>query len=362
MDGQLARRDPRFAPLLDQFVCVRLVQCWGLDRRIFSFDPNLTLVVFFINAQGYVYGRFGTRDDRRGERYVTAQALVEAMKAALELHAQWPRNRRALEGKWARPRWAQPQLIPTLQGRFVPVGKDRHRCFHCHFIQGGEILAKRQLRLPVEDRDLWCYPVPDWLGFSLDPTKRALVHDVRPRSEAQAAGLQVGDEILSMDGQPIIAVADVQWVLHHARDGQSLPVVVRRQGMRRTLRLFLPSGWRRRGDISWRAISWMLRGEVLGLHAEPLGPRARFHLDIPASQVAYRITRVAPAWNRRANPAARAAGLHRGDVILSVDGQLLPPSTSLFLAWIAQRTRPGQTITLEVLRHGKRRKVRLRLK
>lgn len=359
----MARHDPRFASLLDRFVCVRLVQCWGLDRRVFSFDPNLTLVVFFMNADGAVYGRFGTRDARRGDRHVTARGLVQAMKGALELHARWPQNRQALVAKWERRlRWQRPEQIPALRGRVAPVAQDRHSCFHCHFIQGGEILSKRRAGIPVEDRDLWCYPMPELLGFSLDPTQRARVRHVRPESVAAEAGLQPGDDILLLDGQPLLSIADVQWVLHHAQDGDVLPMVVRRGGKQHQLALPLPHRWRRKGELSWRAITWMLRAEVLGFHAEPLGPKARAHLGLKPHQTAYRITRVAPAWNKHANPAARKAGLHRGDVLLAVDGRRLPPTLSEFLAWIAQRTKPGQEVTLDLLRGDRRLRVRLRLR
>ena len=33
-------------------------------------------------------------------------------------------------------------------------------------------------------------------------------------SAAEAAGLRVDDQILTMAGQPIVSIADVQWVLH----------------------------------------------------------------------------------------------------------------------------------------------------
>lgn len=359
----MARRDERFAPLLDRFVCVRLVQCWGLDRRVFSFDPNLTLAVFFMNAQGTVYGRFGTRDDRQGIRHVTAAALVEAMKGALELHARWPQQRDALAAKLEREvLWARPEQIPALRGRFAPAEQQRRECFHCHFIQGGEILSKRRAGRPVEDRDLWCFPMPDPLGFSLDPTRRARVRTVRPGSVAHRAGLRPGDDLLRMDGQPLLSIADVQWVLHHAEDGRKIALDVQRGDRRLELQLPLPPRWRRKGDLSWRAISWMLRGEVLGFHLEPLGPEASRHLGLKPHQRAYRVTRIAPAWNKHANPAARQAGLRRGDVVLAIDGRPLPASQTELLAWIAQSTRPGQQITLEVLRGDRRRKLRIRLR
>ena len=47
--------------LQQQFVCVRLVQMNGLDLSLFQFDYDQTLAALFLNADGTVYGRYGTR-------------------------------------------------------------------------------------------------------------------------------------------------------------------------------------------------------------------------------------------------------------------------------------------------------------
>ena len=41
---------------------------------------------------------------------------------------------------------------------------------------------------------------------------------------------QVGDELVTLNKQPIISQADVQWVLHHAKAQESLSVQIRRGG------------------------------------------------------------------------------------------------------------------------------------
>ena len=48
--------------MADAFVRVRLTQITGYDLRLFDFDQDLTWAAFFMNADGYVYGRFGGRD------------------------------------------------------------------------------------------------------------------------------------------------------------------------------------------------------------------------------------------------------------------------------------------------------------
>ena len=95
--------------------------------------------------------------------------------------------------------------------------------------------------------------MPDLLGLTLDRDHAATVSAVGASSEGAAAGFQAGDEILRIDGQPVISIADVQWVLQHAEDGGVLPVHVRRQdddgAEELELTLELPDGWRRRGSF-----------------------------------------------------------------------------------------------------------------
>ncbi len=367
MDGQLARRDKKFAPLLDQFVCVRLVECYGLDRSLFQFDSSLTMVSFFMNADGQVYGRYGSRAGRDDAELVSAEGLRAAMQGALALHRLWQQDRKAVEaklvGKTAKESpWSRYEDIPLMKGRVMPAIRDNHKCYHCHWVQGGEILSRRKEGREIPDQWLWMYPVPDLLGMRLDPQTRATVASVERGSAADKAGIQKGDEILELDSQPILSLADVQWVLHRADDGRRLPVLVHRSGGKQTLQLELPQGWRRRGDISWRPIEWMLRGEVLGFHMKRMNDREkrRHHVDVDGP--AYWIERVAPAWNKNANHAARKAGLKKGDILIAIDDQPLPATMSLFLAWIAQETRPGQKIRITVLRQGRRQEFSYALK
>src|SRR5436190_1326803 len=58
-DEQLSRRDPRIARLLDQFVCVRIVQCNALDLARFQHDYDLSFASFLMHPDGTIYGRFG---------------------------------------------------------------------------------------------------------------------------------------------------------------------------------------------------------------------------------------------------------------------------------------------------------------
>src|SRR5262245_18892303 len=99
MDEQLARRDRELVDLLDQFVCVRLIQANGLDLSLLRFDFDLTRSLVFLNADRTVYGRYGSRADKDASRLVTIEGLRKSMAAALALHKGYPGNRRALADK-----------------------------------------------------------------------------------------------------------------------------------------------------------------------------------------------------------------------------------------------------------------------
>src|SRR5262249_43806763 len=63
-DDDVARRDPIIRDLLDEFVCVRIVQANTIDLTHFQYDFDLSFAIVFINADKTVYGRFATRSDR----------------------------------------------------------------------------------------------------------------------------------------------------------------------------------------------------------------------------------------------------------------------------------------------------------
>ena len=117
----------------------------------------------------------------------------------------------------------------------------------------------------LTEQFLYPYPHPKSIGLVLDPDQRARVQAVKDSSPAKSAGLRAGDEILRMNGQPLISMADVQWVLHHlSADGGVVNLQVRRGEKTSAMSLTLPDGWRRNDDTSWRTGHWILRRTMLG--------------------------------------------------------------------------------------------------
>src|SRR5206468_10131232 len=103
---------------MDQFVCVRLVQANAMDLSLFQFDYDLTFAVFFMNADKTIYGRFGTRSERKdATKDISMEGFRKALAAALELHKKYPANKASLSGKQSPPpRFKVPEEYPSLRG------------------------------------------------------------------------------------------------------------------------------------------------------------------------------------------------------------------------------------------------------
>src|SRR5690606_5095482 len=165
------------------------------------------------------------------------------------------------------------------------------------------------------DTVLFPYPSPSVVGLELDPKKRATVVEVSARSPAEKAGFHAGDEIMTLEEQPIISVADIEWILHHAKDGETLEATVRRDGedKERSVSLRLPEGWRARSDISWRVSTWDLRRMGTGgLRLEELTDAERKEHGIAPGKLALRAKHVGQYGE---HATAKRAGFEQGDII-----------------------------------------------
>ncbi len=324
-----------------------------MDLSLFQFDYGLTWACVFLNADKTVYGRYGSRGQGDGSKDVSLDGFRKALEGALELHAGYPANKGALAAKKGpSPRFPVPQAYPGNQSYpAVPVPGDKRNnnsCMHCHEMTEGEYKVHRNARQPIPDNVLWTWPMPDVLGLSLDLAERATVKDVAAGSSAEKDGFKPGDEILTLEGQPLISIADVQWVLERAKDGSKLKAELKRGGSRMSLPLSLPPGWRRKGTFHWREATWASFRPDLG--AEDLKPDERAALKLGPNSTAFRVTYAGPG----------ASTFQKGDVVVEVDGQRQGLSTfSLFLAHVAQKTLPGSKISFTVLRAGKEQKLQL---
>jgi predicted metalloprotease with PDZ domain len=349
--------------LIDKFVCVRLVKANDLDLTLFQFDYDLTFAVFFMNADKTLYGRYGTRsslDDATKD--ISMAGLADAMSAALLLHEQYPGNRELLAGKQAvATKFKTPDDFPSLRGKFKETldyeGAVTKSCLHCHQVGDAERQIYRSAGKPIPDRLLFPHPAPSVVGLTLDPRRRAAITAVREGSAAASSGFQPGDEILALDGQTILSLADIQWVLHNAPASGQLDATVQRDGARLRLTLTLDDGWRRRSDISWRVSSWPLRRMGTGgLLFAAASAEQRRKAGVANTGLALVVKHVG---QYGAHAAAKRAGFRQGDVVVSFDGQNADMSRSQLLAYAAQKTQPGQQVPVIVVREGQRLELQL---
>lgn len=360
-DDDVARRDPIIRDMLDRYVCVRIVQANTLDLAHFQGDYDQSFAVFLMNPDLTLYGRFGTRSGRPEEEDISLEGLRKAMVEALKLHEAYEAVRPSLAGKQPRPvRFKTPLDYPSLAGKYNDsidyVANTAKSCLHCHQVRDAERTWYRGNREPLPDEVLYPYPDPEVLGLKMHPDEMATIEEVAPGSIADRAGLEPGDAITTLDGQPLLSIADLQWVLQNTPASARLTATVRRKGKgeetTERMTLDLRDGWRH-GDISWRTTTWNLRRLGLGgMALAELTDAERREAGLPDSTMALRAKHVAEFGE---HAIAKKAGLKKGDVVIAYDGRTDRMSESQLLAYALQRKLPGDVVAVTVLRDGERK-------
>ncbi len=357
LDDELVDTHPVIRPLLEQFVCVRQVATNGLDLNLFQFDTDQSFAVFFLNADRTIYGRFGTRSHRTewiGD--VSLDGLAKAMQSVLDMHARFDQVKASLAGKTGgAPEVPSPEKFPSLKDQFTDElnyeGDVVKSCIHCHQVGDAQREFYWRNNRPIPETVLYPHPHPKVVGLVMDPQEKATVKQVAPGSAAERAGLKAGDEIQRFDGQPMISIADIQWVLHRlSPDGAEVPLTIGRDGRSLNKTLQLDQGWRKEGDLSWRVTSWGLRRMGTGgMVLEPLPESQRNELGIPASKMALRVKSVG-----RYGPhgTAKRVGITEGDVIIRFDGQEALASEQALHTYVVTQKSPGEKVDITLLRNG----------
>jgi hypothetical protein len=366
LDDDLVNQDKRVRPLLDKFVCVRIISTNGLDLSLFQYDYDQSFAGFLLNADGTIYGRFGTRSHRTSwSDDVSIEGLARALQGALDLHQQYPKNKADLAGKKGpAPDVPSPEKYPLLRDRYKATlateGQVVPSCIHCHQIGDAQRQLYRSKKEPIPEQVLFQYPHPKAVGLILDPKEEATILRAEKGTPAEQAGFQAGDKILKLEGQPLLSIADVQWVLHRADpQGAALKAQVQRGEEKVDLTLTLPKGWRQKDDISWRATSWGLRRMSLGgMLLKDLSAEDRGKAGLDGSGMALRIDYVAPAGSGGHGAAARA-GFRKDDIIISWDNRTDLVRETDLLTYGVTHHKPGDQIPVIVLRGGKKTELTL---
>ncbi|MFZ4767166.1 MAG: Trx7/PDZ domain-containing (seleno)protein [Roseimicrobium sp.] len=358
IDGSVLT-EPSLSPLLDQYVCVRLINANAIDLAQFQFDYDLSFSTLIFNGDGTVYGRFGSWLHQRNPHSSDTASFRSALTAALDIHRGYPANKASLAGKQGVTMpFKTPVEIPQLAGKYQRElqweGQVAGSCVHCHMVGAAMRSWYREQRKPMPEQWLFPMPPPEVVGLEMDRDASAKVRSVVGGSHAQRAGLKAGDEIVSCAGQPLISVADMAWALHQtpSSSAASLSLVVKRAGKEETATLELPAGWKERTDTSKRVAAWTMRGMVTGgLVLTDMDGAARIKRGFTQSQMALVVKSVGQ-YGKHA--AGKRAGFQAEDVIVELDGKTERRSESQTFGSLLRTRMPGENVKAVILRGQER--------
>ncbi len=346
LDAQVMRPDRELESLEKQFVCVRLIQANNLDLDLFQYDYDMSWSAMFLSPDLTVYGRYGSRDANgpASDRLLSVRGFRKAAERALELHQRFPANKTVLAAKTGRPsEYDHPRQISGLGDR-PAMAAAKQDCIHCHMVKEYAMRAK-WLQGRLTEKDLWVYPMPERIGLTMDVDDGLIVEDVAENSPASRAGIVRGDNLVTLNQQPLVSTADIQWVLHHAPDDGQLSVTLRRNGKLVERTIQVSGGWKK-SDIAWRASSWY--GLRQGVKLEPLSETEKKQRGIAPDRLAL----VVKGLYGRGGPHVRQAGLQVNDVVVAVNNRTQVMTETDFLAYLRLQHGPEDSIRLKVLRNG----------
>jgi hypothetical protein len=322
-------------------VCLRITSMLDADINLYKFDWDQTWAGFFMNAQGYIYARYGIRKEQNGETTVSLVGLRDTMKKVLEIHKK--------EAGKSPKAWT-PLTIQDLPS-YKKDPQAPKGCAHCH--HAWTYTRKNEMDLGKWNRDkLWVFPLADNLGISLDYAQNTLVSAVS--GMAQKAGVREGDRIKSLNGQRVVTPADISWILQGVDKGD-VKLELDRNGAPATASMSVSGiDWRKR-DLSWRESVNVLSPQT-GFWAPNAKPDERQQLGIPADGIALKVKMVTPA------SAAKAAGIQVDDVIIAVDGKTKDMDYKEFTMHVWMDKNPGSILQLVVLRKGRQIPIAVSLK
>jgi serine protease Do len=212
-------------------------------------------------------------------------------------------------------------------------------------------------------------PQRGYLGVSLQPLDEniaaslglpkdmgEIVRSTVPGQAAAKSGIQQGDVILRVGGQPVNPDQTVSYLIANTTVGSRVPLDIIRDGRRQTIQAIVgqrPSEEELAKQAGGEEDAAPMADEVpvapgtaLGLSLQTLTPQIGRAVGLPATARGVIITAVDPSSD------AADKGLRRGDLIISVNRQPVTSSQGL-LAAVANARRAGRTSVLLLVKRGR---------
>ena len=161
-DAEVAKGSKAIRELAKKhFISLRQVEMKGVDLSQFQFDYDLNWAAMFINADGTVYGRYGTQSADGPDAYNSVESLEKTMRRVISVHANYATYKKYLTNKRGKPKpyktaLEMPGLEPERKKKFQGL-TERNNCIHCHNVHDAE---NNQLQLSGKwsKEMLWRYP------------------------------------------------------------------------------------------------------------------------------------------------------------------------------------------------------------
>jgi|JI6StandDraft_1071083.scaffolds.fasta_scaffold02689_5 serine protease Do len=362
LDTAVLMESDSLSALLDQFVCVRVINANALDLTKFQFDFDLSFSTLFFNGDGTVYGRYGSWTHQKNKEDQTLAGYKKALEAALAIHKGYPANKPNLAMKQPAPiPYVNPTDMPKLAEKYKRDldwnGKVVGSCIHCHMIGDAMRTSYREKKQSVPDEWVFPMPAPETIGMILAGDQVAKVSSVTAGSPAERTGVKAEDEIVSFAGQPLVSIADVAWALHRTGDSAQHEVMVKRGGAETKLTLDLPAGWRKTTDTSGRASAWSMRAMAAGgLNMLDLTDDERKARGLGTDGMALWVKGLGMYGP---HAAAKNAGFQKEDVLIEVAGLKDRISESRLHGHLMQDHFKGEQVPVKVLRGGRTLELKL---